>query len=132
MRTRFPCLWVILATPMSHDGLSRFVSGLKTIVGAVIESVKNLRDVIILTCFTLTVFALIGLQIYMGVLTQKCIKNFPAEEAERILHGGHGNGGDGGGGLAANASSLATFHKAWAKFNLNSSNWDAIQTPHAF
>lgn len=38
------------------------VSGLKTIVGAVIESVKNLRDVIILTCFTLTVFALIGLQ----------------------------------------------------------------------
>ena len=38
------------------------VSGLKTIVGAVIESVKNLRDVIILTCFTLTVFALVGLQ----------------------------------------------------------------------
>ena len=38
------------------------ISGLKTIVGAVIESVKNLRDVIILTCFTLTVFALIGLQ----------------------------------------------------------------------
>ena len=101
-------------------------------MGAVIESVKNLRDVIILTCFTLTVFALIGLQIYMGVLTQKCIKNFPAEEAERILHGGHGLGGGNGGdvGLAANASSLATFHKAWAKFNLNSSNWDAIQTMH--
>lgn len=44
--------------------------GLKTIVGAVIESVKNLRDVIILTMFGLGVFALIGLQIYMGVLTQ--------------------------------------------------------------
>ena len=102
-------------------------------MGAVIESVKNLRDVIILTCFTLTVFALIGLQIYMGVLTQKCIKNFPAEEAERILHGGgHGLGGGNGGdvGLAANASSLATFHNAWAKFNLNSSNWDAIHTMH--
>jgi predicted branched-subunit amino acid permease len=53
-------------------------SGLKTIVGAVIESVKNLRDVIILTMFSLSVFALMGLQIYMGVLTQKCIKNFPA------------------------------------------------------
>jgi hypothetical protein len=39
-------------------------------VGAVIESVKNLRDVIILTMFGLGVFALIGLQIYMGVLTQ--------------------------------------------------------------
>lgn len=55
---------------------SRFL-GLKTIVGAVIESVKNLRDVIILTMFSLSVFALMGLQIYMGVLTQKCIKNFP-------------------------------------------------------
>lgn len=43
------------------------VPGLKTIVGAVIESVKNLRDVIILTMFSLSVFALIGLQIYMGV-----------------------------------------------------------------
>ncbi|XP_015185095.1 PREDICTED: sodium channel protein para isoform X2 [Polistes dominula] len=53
------------------------VPGLKTIVGAVIESVKNLRDVIILTMFSLSVFALMGLQIYMGVLTQKCIKNFP-------------------------------------------------------
>lgn len=52
-------------------------SGLKTIVGAVIESVKNLRDVIILTMFSLSVFALMGLQIYMGVLTQKCIRNFP-------------------------------------------------------
>lgn len=54
-----------------------YFSGLKTIVGAVIESVKNLRDVIILTMFSLSVFALMGLQIYMGVLTQKCIKNFP-------------------------------------------------------
>jgi voltage-gated sodium channel type II alpha len=53
--------------------------GLKTIVGAVIESVKNLRDVIILTMFSLSVFALMGLQIYMGVLTQKCVKNFPAD-----------------------------------------------------
>lgn len=51
-------------------------SGLKTIVGAVIESVKNLRDVIILTVFSLSVFALLGLQIYMGVLTQKCVRKF--------------------------------------------------------
>lgn len=42
-----------------------------------IESVKNLRDVIILTIFSLSVFALLGLQIYMGVLTQKCILQFP-------------------------------------------------------
>ncbi|XP_042144936.1 sodium channel protein para [Ixodes scapularis] len=54
------------------------VPGLKTIVGAVIESVKNLRDVIILTMFSLSVFALLGLQIYMGVLTQKCVIIPPA------------------------------------------------------
>jgi Ion transport protein len=53
-----------------------FLTGLKTIVGAVIESVKNLRDVIILTMFSLSVFALMGLQIYMGVLTQKCIRRW--------------------------------------------------------
>jgi voltage-gated sodium channel type II alpha len=52
------------------------LTGLKTIVGAVIESVKNLRDVIILTMFSLSVFALMGLQIYMGVLTQKCIRRW--------------------------------------------------------
>lgn len=55
------------------------VPGLKTIVGAVIESVKNLRDVIILTMFSLSIFALMGLQIYMGVLTQKCIREFPLD-----------------------------------------------------
>lgn len=55
------------------------IKGLKTIVGAVIESVKNLRDVIILTMFSLSVFALMGLQIYMGVLTQKCIREFPQD-----------------------------------------------------
>ena len=48
-------------------------------MGAVIESVKNLRDVIILTLFSLSVFALLGLQIYMGVLTQKCIRSFPSD-----------------------------------------------------
>lgn len=53
------------------------IPGMKTIVGAVIESVKNLKDVIILTCFSLSVFALLGLQVYMGVLTQKCIHKPP-------------------------------------------------------
>ncbi|XP_044316900.1 sodium channel protein para isoform X42 [Drosophila rhopaloa] len=76
------------------------VPGLKTIVGAVIESVKNLRDVIILTMFSLSVFALMGLQIYMGVLTQKCIKKFP-------LDGSWGNLTD----------------ENWDYHNRNSTNW---------
>ncbi|XP_041447932.1 sodium channel protein para isoform X10 [Drosophila obscura] len=86
------------------------VPGLKTIVGAVIESVKNLRDVIILTMFSLSVFALMGLQIYMGVLTQKCIKKFP-------LDGSWGNLTD----------------ENWAYHNSNNSNWysedDGISFP---
>ena len=84
-----------------------YFSGLKTIVGAVIESVKNLRDVIILTIFSLSVFALLGLQIYMGVLTQKCIKNFPEELSKRY----------------ENATNLDEFHLHYKKFNLNESNW---------
>ena len=39
------------------------IPGLKTIVSAIIYSVKNLRDVIILTTFALAVFALLGLQV---------------------------------------------------------------------
>lgn len=74
--------------------------GLKTIVGAVIESVKNLRDVIILTMFSLSVFALMGLQIYMGVLTQKCIRIFP-------MDGSWGN----------------LTHENWDRFNKNSSKY---------
>jgi len=53
------------------------VIGMKTIVGAVIDSVKNLKDVVVLTLFSLSVFSLLGLQIYMGQLTQKCILNGP-------------------------------------------------------
>jgi len=46
---------------------------LKTIIGALMEAVRRLRDVIILTVFVLSIFALIGLQIYQGTLKQKCI-----------------------------------------------------------
>ena len=93
--------WALSATRWSHTNL---VSGLKTIVGAVIESVKNLRDVIILTVFALSVFALLGLQIYMGVLTQKCIKNFTYWN--ELDHGSWGEG-----------------HQAWVQFNNNHTNW---------
>ena len=49
--------------------------GLKTIVGALIQSVKKLADVMILTVFCLSVFALIGLQLFMGNLRQKCVRS---------------------------------------------------------
>nr|XP_061799733.1 sodium channel protein type 2 subunit alpha-like [Nerophis lumbriciformis] len=49
------------------------IPGLKTIVGALFQSVKKLSDVMILTVFCLSVFALIGLQLFMGHLKQKCV-----------------------------------------------------------
>ncbi|KAL6090250.1 hypothetical protein STEG23_001314 [Scotinomys teguina] len=50
------------------------IPGLKTIVGALIQSVKKLSDVMILTVFCLSVFALIGLQLFMGNLKHKCFR----------------------------------------------------------
>lgn len=47
--------------------------GLKLIVGALLEAVRRLRDCIILTLFLLSIFALIGLQLYEGTLLTKCV-----------------------------------------------------------
>ncbi|XP_024922114.1 LOW QUALITY PROTEIN: sodium channel protein type 4 subunit alpha B-like [Cynoglossus semilaevis] len=51
------------------------IPGLKTIVGALIQSVRKLADVMILTVFCLSIFALIGLQLFMGILRQKCVRS---------------------------------------------------------
>uniref|UniRef100_A0A674D7W4 Sodium channel protein n=1 Tax=Salmo trutta TaxID=8032 RepID=A0A674D7W4_SALTR len=50
------------------------IPGLKTVVGTLIMSVKKLADVMILTVFCLAVFAMIGLQMFMGTLKQKCVR----------------------------------------------------------
>ena len=60
------------------------------------EAVKRLRDVMILSVFVLSIFALIGLQIYQGVLKQKCVQNLPedlvnASWAEKIEFWGNGS-----------------------------------------
>uniref|UniRef100_A0A665VRP5 Sodium channel protein n=1 Tax=Echeneis naucrates TaxID=173247 RepID=A0A665VRP5_ECHNA len=55
------------------------IPGLKTIVGALIQSVKKLSDVMILTVFCLSVFALIGLQLFMGNLRHKCLRQNESE-----------------------------------------------------
>ncbi|KAM8788190.1 sodium channel protein type 9 subunit alpha isoform 1-T1 [Rhynchonycteris naso] len=61
------------------------IPGLKTIVGALIQSVKKLSDVMILTVFCLSVFALIGLQLFMGNLKYKCLKSsFQSNETLNI------------------------------------------------
>ncbi|XP_033623933.1 sodium channel protein type 11 subunit alpha isoform X6 [Fukomys damarensis] len=50
------------------------VSGLKVIVGALLRSVKKLVDVMVLTLFCLCIFALVGQQLFQGILSQKCVK----------------------------------------------------------
>uniref|UniRef100_A0A674JA29 Sodium channel protein n=1 Tax=Terrapene triunguis TaxID=2587831 RepID=A0A674JA29_9SAUR len=58
--------------------LLNFISlGLKVIVGALIQSVKKLTDVMILTLFCLSVFALVGLQLFKGNLRHKCVRKIP-------------------------------------------------------
>ncbi|KAJ8260344.1 hypothetical protein GJAV_G00179880 [Gymnothorax javanicus] len=63
------------------------IPGLKTIVGALIQSVKKLSDVMILTVFCLSVFALIGLQLFMGNLRQKCVI-WPINATDNYLNNG--------------------------------------------
>lgn len=51
--------------------------GLKTIINALLHSFKQLAEVMTLTIFCLMVFALFALQVYMGELRNKCVKNMP-------------------------------------------------------
>ncbi|XP_073698378.1 sodium channel protein type 4 subunit alpha B [Garra rufa] len=60
------------------------IPGLKTIVGALIQSVKKLADVMILTVFCLSVFALIGLQLFMGNLRQKCVRSLDWSSSDNL------------------------------------------------
>ncbi|KAL3313015.1 hypothetical protein Ciccas_008386, partial [Cichlidogyrus casuarinus] len=53
------------------------VPGLKTIVGALLDAVRNLTDILVLTIFVLSIFALVGLQLYKGTLLKKCVREFP-------------------------------------------------------
>nr|WAX25741.1 sodium channel protein type 4 subunit alpha A [Takifugu obscurus] len=64
------------------------IPGLKTIVAALIQSVKKMVDVMILTVFALAVFALVGLQLFMGNLRHKCIRWPIANETASELFNG--------------------------------------------
>lgn len=61
--------------------------GLKTIVMALIEATKRLRDVMVLTVFVLAIFALVGLQLYRGTLLQKCVIKFNSTDLALEMDG---------------------------------------------
>ena len=52
-------------------------SGLKTMVNTLLVSMKMLWDVMILTLFFICMSALIGMQVFVGVLRNKCIQDLP-------------------------------------------------------
>ncbi|VDK84513.1 unnamed protein product [Dibothriocephalus latus] len=56
-------------------------TGLRTIIGALMDAVMHLRDVVVLTLFMLSIFALIGLQLYRGTLLRKCVVPWPGAES---------------------------------------------------
>ena len=50
-----------------------FVSpGLRTMVNTLLASMRMLWDVLILTMFFICIFALVGMQVFVGVLRNKC------------------------------------------------------------
>lgn len=53
------------------------VKGLKAMVNTLLKSIRMLSDVLILTTFFLCVFALIGLQLFVGVMQYKCVRDPP-------------------------------------------------------
>ncbi|KAH8346359.1 hypothetical protein KR084_007257, partial [Drosophila pseudotakahashii] len=53
--------------------------GLKTIINALLHSFRQLAEVMTLTIFCLMVFALFALQVYMGELRNKCVRQVPTE-----------------------------------------------------
>nr|XP_033800128.1 sodium channel protein type 2 subunit alpha-like isoform X1 [Geotrypetes seraphini]XP_033800129.1 sodium channel protein type 2 subunit alpha-like isoform X1 [Geotrypetes seraphini]XP_033800130.1 sodium channel protein type 2 subunit alpha-like isoform X1 [Geotrypetes seraphini] len=83
------------------------IPGLKTIVGALIQSVKKLSDVMILTVFCLSVFALIGLQLFMGHLRNKCLQWPPEDSAYDLNITSYFNSSAGDNGTYVNLTSLS-------------------------
>ncbi|XP_045363580.2 sodium channel protein type 7 subunit alpha isoform X1 [Camelus bactrianus] len=64
--------------------------GLKSFVGILIQCLKKLTGVIILTLFFLSIFSLIGMGLFMGNLKHKCLR-WPRENETETLHNRTGN-----------------------------------------
>ncbi|XP_077584847.1 sodium channel, voltage-gated, type I-like, alpha isoform X2 [Stigmatopora nigra] len=93
------------------------IPGLKTIVGALFQSVKKLADVMILTVFCLSVFALIGLQLFMGHLKQKCV--FMPVHTTSATNGNFSNGTYMNGSL----HSVQEEPFNWSEYSLDNKNY---------
>ena len=50
-----------------------YSSGLRTMVNAFLRSMRMLTDVLVLSLFFISIFALIGMQLFVGDLRNKCV-----------------------------------------------------------
>ncbi|GAA6232848.1 sodium channel protein type 4 subunit alpha B-like [Lates japonicus] len=83
-----PVLWIVPRTLK----MIAVCPGVKKTVGAVVQSVKRLAGVIVLTVLGLSVLAMVGLQLFMGNLRQKCVIMPPLGNLTEIyLIGYHDN-----------------------------------------
>ena len=55
--------------------------GLKIIINALLKSMRQLGDAILLSLFCMMVLALFALQVYRGDLRNKCVEEVPAQVA---------------------------------------------------
>lgn len=58
---------------------SNLCTGLKAMVNTLLMSMKMLGDVMVLTLFFICIFALIGMQLFVGVLRNKCGDPVPVD-----------------------------------------------------
>ncbi|XP_062604353.1 sodium channel protein para-like isoform X2 [Saccostrea cucullata] len=50
-----------------------YIQGLRAVAGALLDAIRRLRDVIVLAVLMISIFAIVGTQLYMGTLRHKCI-----------------------------------------------------------
>ncbi|XP_013413556.1 sodium channel protein 1 brain [Lingula anatina] len=77
--------------------------GLKTIISAVFKSMKMLAEVMVLIVFCMTVLSLFAIQLYMGLLLNKCIEIPPA--------------------TLPNGTNFTTYHEYYADWIAQSAHW---------
>ena len=63
---------------------SILITGLKAMVNTLVKSMKMMTDVLILTLFFISIFALIGLQLFLGKLRSRCVEVPPANFSESV------------------------------------------------
>ncbi|CAL8084040.1 unnamed protein product [Orchesella dallaii] len=64
--------------------IASLLPSLKSTVEAAWRTVKDMRDIFVWTFFTTWIFALVGRQLFMGVSSQKCVRDFPEDGTEGI------------------------------------------------